>query len=92
VGADIWLDSKLAAELLLFHEGPSRVLVSAPDPAQIFETARKNSIEAIEIGVTLKSDLIVRNGTETLIRSTVHDLKQVWANGLTHLLHTPVPV
>jgi phosphoribosylformylglycinamidine synthase II len=92
VGADIWLDSKLAAELLLFHESPSRVLVSAPDPAQIFETARKNSIEAIEIGVTLKSDLIVRNGTETLIRSTVHDLKQVWANGLTHLLHTPVPV
>src|SRR5581483_4626822 len=35
-GADITLDSELPNELLLFHEGPSRVLVSAADPTRIF--------------------------------------------------------
>ena len=87
IGADVRLDSNLAALLLLFHEGPSRVLVSTADPEQVLAVARKFSIQAHEIGATLKSRVVVRNRTETLIDSSIDSLKQVWANALEDLLH-----
>jgi phosphoribosylformylglycinamidine synthase subunit PurL len=77
---------------LLFHEGPSRILVSTAQPEGVFAEARKNSIEAIEIGVTLKARALVRNRTETYFDCMIEELKQVWSDGLVHLLHTPVLV
>ncbi|MGA8593581.1 MAG: phosphoribosylformylglycinamidine synthase subunit PurL [Bryobacteraceae bacterium] len=92
IGAEIMLDSDLPPALLLFHEGPSRILVSTAQPEVVRAEARKNSVEAIEIGVTLKARVIVRNRTETYFDSAIKELKQVWSNGLIHLLHTPVLV
>jgi phosphoribosylformylglycinamidine synthase len=92
IGADITLDSDLTPTLLLFHEGPSRILLSTDRPEAVLAEARKNSIEAIEIGVTLKSRVIVRNRTEIYLDSAVNELKKVWSESLVHLLHTPVPV
>jgi phosphoribosylformylglycinamidine synthase len=92
MGADITLDSELVPTLLLFHEGPSRILLSTDRPEAVLAEARKNSVEAIEIGVTLKSRVIVRNRTEIYLDSAVNELKKVWSEGLVHLLHTPVPV
>ena len=92
VGADIRLDSDLAPELLLFHEGPSRILVSAADPEKIFPVARKNNVEAVDIGVTLESRLFVRNRNEILIDAGVGDLHDLWRQALEHLLQTPVLV
>src|SRR6185437_4628220 len=58
IGADVSLDSDLQPEILLFHEGPSRILVSTGDPQKVFSAARKNRIEAVEIGVTLESRVV----------------------------------
>jgi phosphoribosylformylglycinamidine synthase subunit PurL len=92
VGADLTLDSDLDPELLLFHEGPSRVLVSAATPEQIFASAKRNGVEALSIGVTLESRVLIRNKNQILIDSHVAELKDLWESALQHLLHDAVMV
>ena len=92
MGADIRLDSDLARELLLFHEGPSRILVSTSNPDAVLAAAQKHTIEAVQIGVTLKSRLVVRNRTDILLDCPIQELKNVWERSLENLLHTSVPV
>src|SRR5208283_1618592 len=92
IGADVTLDSDLATELLLFHEGPSRILVSTAQPEAVYEAAKKNSVNAIEIGATLRARMVIRNRTETLINSPIGDLYGLWNAALEHLLHSTVPV
>ncbi len=92
LGADIRLHSELKPELLLFHEGPSRILVSTDAPEKVLTSARKNGVEAIAIGVTLESRVIVRNRDEILIDSHVDELKDPWNSSLEQLLHNPVLV
>jgi phosphoribosylformylglycinamidine synthase len=78
--------------MLLFHEGPSRVLVSTGDPQKVFSVARKNRIDAVKIGVTLESRVIIRNRKQLLIDSRVDELKDIWTHGLEELLQNPVLV
>jgi phosphoribosylformylglycinamidine synthase subunit PurL len=92
VGADVILNSDLAPELLLFHEGPSRILVSTATPDRVFASAKENGVEALDIGVTLESRVVVRNKNEVLIDSHVAELKDLWETSLEHLLHNPVIV
>lgn len=92
VGADIALDSDLDPELLLFHEGPSRILVSANNPERVFAIAHENNIQALAIGVTLKSRVTIRNRDQVLIDSRVDELKGLWGSALEYLLHNPVLV
>jgi phosphoribosylformylglycinamidine synthase subunit PurL len=92
IGADVTLDSDLPAELLLFHEDPSRILVSTAQPEAVYEAAKKNSVNAIEIGVTLRARMVIRNRTETLINVPIGDLYGLWNAALEHLLHSAVPV
>ncbi len=90
VGADINLDSELTPELLLFHEGPSRILVSASNPERIFSVAQRNGVNAVTIGVTLKSRVIVRSRQDVLIDCPIEELRDGWDNALEHLLQTHV--
>ena len=92
IGADVNLDSALGPEMLLFHEAPSRILVSTNDPQKVLSAARKNRVEAAEIGVTLESRVIIRNRNQPLIDSRVDELKDVWSQSLEHFLHNPVLV
>jgi phosphoribosylformylglycinamidine synthase subunit PurL len=92
IGADIRLDSDLEPELLLFHEGPSRILVSTLSPEPVFELAQRNRVEAIPIGVTLDSRVTIANKDHLLIHSRTDELKDLWNNALKHLLHEPVLV
>ncbi len=92
IGADIRFDLELGPELLLFHEGPSRILVSTDDPKKVLALAEKYRVQAIEIGVTLDSRVIIRNRDEILIDSQVAELKNIWNSSLEHLLHSPVLV
>ncbi|MBV9761611.1 MAG: phosphoribosylformylglycinamidine synthase subunit PurL [Acidobacteriaceae bacterium] len=91
VGADITLDSGLPPELLLFHEGPSRVLVSTAAPEKVLAVAGKNNIQAIQIGVTLESRVVIRNRNEALIDCPVAELNELWTHALERLLQTTVP-
>ncbi len=92
VGADIRFDSDLQPELLLFHEGPSRVLVSTATPERVFASAKKNHVQATEIGGTLESRVTIRNRDEILIDCRIDELRDTWNSALEHLLHTPVLV
>ncbi len=92
IGGEIKLESDLPPELLLFHEGPSRILVSTASPDRVLAAAQKNNIEAVKIGVTLEARVIVRNYEEVLIHSRVDELFQDWDRALEHLLQTPVLV
>jgi phosphoribosylformylglycinamidine synthase subunit PurL len=92
IGADIRLDSDLRAEMLLFHEGPSRILVATENPENVLAAARGNAIHATVIGATLEARVTIRNRNEILVDSTVKDLKGLWVHALEHLLHNPVLV
>jgi phosphoribosylformylglycinamidine synthase len=92
IGADITLESSIPATQLLFHEGPSRILVSTATPAAVLEIARKNDIQVHELGVTLKGKVAVRNRTDVYFDCAVDELKQIWETSFEHLLHTPVTV
>ncbi|MEB2360995.1 MAG: phosphoribosylformylglycinamidine synthase subunit PurL [Bryobacterales bacterium] len=87
IGADIELASEMRPEFLLFHEGPSRVVLSTPDAGRIREVAAAHSIQAVELGVTIEGRLQVRNSGTVLIDSAVNDLKRVWETALETLLH-----
>ncbi len=89
VGADVELDSPLRPELLLFHEGPSRILVSTNAPDRIMTVASKNDVSAVTIGVTVEARVILRNQGQVLIDSRVDELRSIWNSALEHLLHTP---
>ncbi|MEQ1946361.1 MAG: phosphoribosylformylglycinamidine synthase subunit PurL [Bryobacteraceae bacterium] len=82
VGADVQFHTALRPELALFHEGPSRVLVSTADPEAVERIAAKNNIEVVRLGVTMKGRLRIGDGSVTWIDSPVDRLKQVWDNAL----------
>jgi phosphoribosylformylglycinamidine synthase subunit PurL len=92
VGAAIDLDSDLRPELLLFHEAPSRILVSTADPERVITAARKNGIESVTIGVTLESGVVIRNQKAVLVDCRIDELGKLWDTGLVNLLHDPVSV
>jgi len=92
IGAAVELDSDLPPELLLFHEGPSRILVSTGNVDEVFRVARKNSVHAIEIGATLKARVTISNRNQILIDDRVDELKGLWSGALEHLLHNSVAV
>ena len=62
IGAQIELDSDLRPEFLLFHEAPSRILVSTARPGASCRQSRKKSVvAALRIGVTIEGELVIRN-------------------------------
>jgi phosphoribosylformylglycinamidine synthase len=82
VGASIEFKTELRPEFALFHEGPSRILVSTTAPEKIEEIAGKYNVEALRIGVTMNVGLRIGDGSVTWIDSPVDRLKQVWENAL----------
>jgi phosphoribosylformylglycinamidine synthase II len=67
VGASVQIDSLERPEHLLFHEGPSRILISTTHAAAVREIAEKYHVECPVIGVTMKEQLRIQNGPVTLI-------------------------
>jgi phosphoribosylformylglycinamidine synthase len=92
IGASVRLDSDLVPELLLFHEGPSRILVSTSDPEKIFAVCLQNNVPVMTIGATLEARVTIRNRETVLIDRSLRDLCEGWSNALEHLLHNPVLV
>jgi len=90
VGAEVDLDSGMRPELLLYHEGPSRVVVSTADAAAVERIAAEHGVPAVRIGTTAAADLAIRNRGETLIETGVRALKQCWATALEDKLHAEV--
>ena len=102
LGAMIHLATELTPELGLFHEGPSRVLISTSDQEAVQLIAASHSVTCLNIGLTTKDRLWVDNelfgpggATETKkevwLDQPVAKLREVWETGLERLL-APVHV
>jgi phosphoribosylformylglycinamidine synthase subunit PurL len=91
IGAAITLATDLTAEFALFHEGPSRILVSTSTPEAIEKIAGQHQVACERIGVTMKERLRIDNHSDTWVDSPVVRLREVWDNALEGLL-APVHV
>src|SRR6185436_6029483 len=78
VGASLDLDSAMRPEFLLFHEGPSRILISTGEPEKIAAIARRHNLEAVAIGVTIEKELRITNRGAELLRRPVDALQRVF--------------
>jgi phosphoribosylformylglycinamidine synthase len=100
MGASICLASNLRPEFALFHEGPSRVLISTASPERVGEIAKSHDIACLTIGATMKERLQIANqdlpdswepwqpmGEQTTwIDCPVERLREVWEKALEDLL------
>ena len=88
VGASIQLKGNQRAELALFGEAPSRILISTAAPEQIQEISLRHGVEAPVIGVTMKARLQIGNPNQMLIDLATSDLKRTFEKALPALLLT----
>ena len=90
VGASITLATELRPEFALFHEGPSRILVSTTAPEAVERIAHQNNVECLRLGVTMKERLQIdresASSAETWIDCPVERLREVWEKALEDLL------
>ena len=82
VGADIELDSDVPSELALFHEGPSRILVTTDNPERVLREAKQNGVEALSIGITISGILRVSQRGAVLIDASIDELREPWSEYL----------
>jgi phosphoribosylformylglycinamidine synthase subunit PurL len=87
IGAKIELDYDIRPELLLFHEGPSRILISTLHAEEVKKIALFYGVESPRIGVTMKERLHIRNGSATLVDCAIDPLRRTWDRALENLLH-----
>jgi phosphoribosylformylglycinamidine synthase len=78
IGALIDLDSDLRPEMLAYHEGPSRILISTEFPNKVAAIAEKYEIEAPVVGVTIEKGLEIRQRTITLGAWEIAALKSAY--------------
>jgi phosphoribosylformylglycinamidine (FGAM) synthase-like enzyme len=86
IGAKIAVRAEMRPEFLLFHEGPSRVLVSTARPGDVEEIAKEHGIESLRIGMTVKDRLQIIDGSATLVDVGIAHLCEIWEHGLEKLL------
>jgi phosphoribosylformylglycinamidine synthase II len=82
VGAALELDSDLRPEFLLFHEGPSRVLISTKRPEEVLRIAAAHGVEAMVAGSTVEGRLSVSNRGKSLIDCEIAPLRKAWEGAL----------
>jgi phosphoribosylformylglycinamidine synthase len=87
LGAAIRLHSDLGPEFLLFHEGPSRIVISTQHSNRVMEIAKQHQVDATGIGKTMPNFLSIANRGRELINVDVRELKQLWKGALERLLH-----
>jgi len=86
IGARLDLGSDLPPEFLLFHEGPSRILLSTASPRRVQEIAQAHGVEAPVVGVTMREELQVRNKSEVLVSCSVSRLRERFDDSLAERL------
>ena len=87
VGAHIGVPAASRPEFLLFHEAPSRILVSTSQPENVLRIAAENGVEALRIGVTMKEWLRIDSDSDTLVNCDLAELRQPWQTSLERMLH-----
>ncbi len=75
VGAEIRLTSQDKPEILLFHEAPSRILISTGHHDAVARIAAHHGVELVALGVTMKGQLRISNGPVTLVDCAIETLQ-----------------
>jgi phosphoribosylformylglycinamidine synthase II len=88
VGAAAEISGELRPEIALFHEGPSRILVSTAVPERIEKMARDHGVEAVRIGVTIKERLRIDHNEVTLVDLAIEQLRKAREDALEDQLTT----
>jgi phosphoribosylformylglycinamidine synthase subunit PurL len=78
IGAQIDLESNLRPEVLVFHEAPSRILISTTDPKRVTAIAKKFEVEAPVVGVTIEKGIEIRQRNVTLGAWDIAALKSAY--------------
>jgi phosphoribosylformylglycinamidine synthase len=89
VGAAVEIESPAGrgpAPLVLFHEGPSRVLVSTAVPEAVEKIARDHGVEAVRIGVTMKARLRIDHNAVTVVDCAIDELRAAQGDALENQL------
>ncbi len=86
IGAAVEVSSAMRPEVALFHEGPSRIVVSTASPEAVESIAHQNNIEALRIGVTMKERLRIDHNSVTCVDSPVEPLRSFWDQALEYQL------
>jgi phosphoribosylformylglycinamidine synthase len=89
MAAQIEIPSNTRAALLLFHEAPSRILLSTSAPENVLEIAARNGVEAPRIGVTMKERLRIDCGSTTVLDCDLIELREPWETSLEQTLNQP---
>jgi phosphoribosylformylglycinamidine (FGAM) synthase-like enzyme len=87
IGACVYLDQEGPLELVLFHEAPSRIIVSTNAPKAVQQIAFKHGVVCTQIGNTKADRLEISNRKQWVIDCAVSELKQPWENSLERLLN-----
>jgi phosphoribosylformylglycinamidine synthase len=82
IGAQVDLNSNLRPEVLVFHEAPSRILISTADSKRIAGIAKKYEIEAPVLGVTIEKGIEIRQRNLTLGSWDIAALKSAYDGAL----------
>jgi phosphoribosylformylglycinamidine synthase len=82
IGAVIDLDSRLRPELLLFHEGPSRILLSTSDPQRVASVAARHGVAAPRIGKTQPDRIEFRNRRQLLAGGEISRFRRGWERAM----------
>jgi phosphoribosylformylglycinamidine synthase len=86
VSAKVDFNSGARPEFLLFHEAPSRVIVSTSDAAAVQAIAAKHGVIAPVVGTTQGKVLSIAAHGKPLLEMQSEALRDLWENALPGLL------
>jgi len=78
IGASVRVDARLRADVALFSESPSRMLVATPEPETVEEIARRHEVPVGRLGELGGERLKIASGERTLVDAAVADLREAW--------------
>jgi phosphoribosylformylglycinamidine synthase len=82
IGADVAVVSDLRPEYFLFHEAPSRIIISTADAGAVTRIAAAHRVDALRIGVTIEVELRIG----PWIACNIQELRGSWESALEEAL------
>ena len=83
IGCEVELVSNLRPEFTLFHEGPSRILVSTSQAEKVMKLGKELGVEVTRIGSTIEEGFVVKG----LLNLRLSELRRSWETALETKLH-----
>ena len=83
IGANISLPAADRPEIQLFHEAPSRILISTVNISEVQAIADEFQVELVKLGTTQPDKLVIAGH----IDAGIEELRQPWSTSLERMLH-----